>query len=334
MSTQLSRLELERPEGLEDRAWESIEDCLNRLQRAFRDGDRLLIVGSAKELVEATARVVLDARGQPAASGEDFQEAVNQAHVALKRQPGPELAIDPAVRAIAQGSKTIATQLRELRNDYGTGHGRAFIPDVAEEVMLVGVDAAMLWSRWALRRLQHFIAGMPSMLARELHEGKTIRSGELRDRLVAVDLPSLDPDDQRLLGVAVADRAMRGTFVIKEDGVDACAEAQDASLWPPGYREGLAEGLFLDRKGHVYVEEWGARHTAIVLAAHPDPGAVLCALSEKIRQASWSPRFANSAQTRREVITSMREVEAVLPTYNGRRCWQQIAAHLVSRAEE
>jgi hypothetical protein len=32
-------LELQRPDGLEDAAWASIEDCLNRLQRAVRDDD-------------------------------------------------------------------------------------------------------------------------------------------------------------------------------------------------------------------------------------------------------------------------------------------------------
>jgi hypothetical protein len=130
--------------------WESIEDCLNRLQRALRDEDQLLTVGSAKELVEATAPVVLDARGRRAASGEDYQHAVQRAHGALERQPGPDLAGDPAIRAIAQGAKPIAVRLRDLRNDHGTGHGRAIVPDVAEEIMLVSIDAAMLWSRCGL----------------------------------------------------------------------------------------------------------------------------------------------------------------------------------------
>jgi Abortive infection C-terminus len=325
-------LELQRPDGLEDGSWQAIQDCLDRLQRAVRDEDRLLAVGSAKELVEATARVVLDARGQPAASGEKYQDTLHRAHVALERQPGPELADNPAVRAIAQGAKTIATQLRELRNDYGTGHGRGIVPEVAEEIVLVSVDAAMLWSRWALRRLQHLIAGMPSTLARELDEGSIFHSGELRDRLIAVGLSDLDLDDQRLLGVAVARRAMRGTFVVKEDGVDACAEAQDARVWPAGYREGLAEGLFLDDMGRVDVEEWGARIAAVVLAAHPDPAAVLCPLLDKISQASWSPRFANNEEKRQEVITAMRGAEAVLPTDDGRQCWKGITSQLEARA--
>jgi hypothetical protein len=57
-------LELQRPTGLEDRGWASIEDCLERLRRAAQDQDRPLLIGTAKDLVEATAKVVLHARGR------------------------------------------------------------------------------------------------------------------------------------------------------------------------------------------------------------------------------------------------------------------------------
>jgi hypothetical protein len=192
-------LELQRPTGLEDRGWASIEDCRERLCRAARDQDRPLVIGSAKDLVEATARVVLLARGETVASGEDYQRVVNRAHAALERQPGAELAADLTISSIATATKKIATQLRELRNRYGTGHGRAVAPEVAEELVLVSVDAAMLWCRWALRRLQHLIAGAPSTLAYDLEHG-IFRAGELAARLTAANLPDLAgrfPSNQR-----------------------------------------------------------------------------------------------------------------------------------------
>ena len=61
------------------------------------------------------------------------------------------------MRNIVQDAKTIASQLPELRNRYGTGQGRPTVPTKADELVLVAVDAVLLWCRWALRRL----AAMP-----------------------------------------------------------------------------------------------------------------------------------------------------------------------------
>jgi len=51
-------------------------------------------------------------------------------------------------------------------------------------------------------------------------------------------------------------------------------------------------------------------------------------LSEKIRQASWSYRFASSVQTRRAVIRTMRDMVEVLPTDASRQNWREIADRL------
>jgi hypothetical protein len=64
------------------------------------------------------------------------------------------------------------------------------------------------------------------------------------------------------------------------------------------------------------------------MAAHPDPARVLCALAEKIRQASWSPRFANGTEARQDVLAAMRESEAVLPPDESRGCWKAISSLL------
>lgn len=326
-------LELQRPTGLEDRGWTSIEGCLERLRRAARDQDRPLVIGAAKDLVEATAKVVLHARGETVASGDKYQQVVSHAHAALERQPGPELAADLTISAIATATKQIATQLRELRNRYGTGHGRAIAPEVAEELVLVSVDAAMLWCRWALRRLEHLIAGAPSRLAHDLDSG-IFRTGQLAARLVAANLPHLDLREQHLLGVAVAHRAMRDTGLVKLEGVEACATAPGTDTWPAGYRAGLVEGLFLDPGGYVDANYWGIQRAAVVLASHPDADAVMQELSEKIGQASWSYRFASNAQTRHAVIRTMRDMTAVLPTDGSRQKWMEIADRLSAATED
>jgi hypothetical protein len=116
---------LDRPDGLGDSGWNSIQSCRDRLERAAEADDRPWVIGCAKELVEATAHVVLRERGIVVGSNEGYEPAVSRAHAALGRQPGPGLADDTAVREIALGAKRIAVQLRELRNRYGTGHGKS-----------------------------------------------------------------------------------------------------------------------------------------------------------------------------------------------------------------
>jgi Abortive infection C-terminus len=285
------------------------------------------MIGTAKDLVEATAKVVLHARGETVASREQYQRVVNRAHAALERQPGPELAADLTISAIATATKQIATQLRELRNRYGSGHGRAIAPEVAEELVLVSADAAMLWCRWALRRLEHLIAGAPSTLAHDL-DGAIFHTGELAARLAAANLPELDLPEQHLLGVAVAHRAMRDTGVVMREGVEACATTPGTNTWPAGYRAGLVDGLFLDPGGYIDANSWGIQQAAVVLASQPDADAVMQELSEKIRQASWSHRFASNADTRRAAIRTMREMMAVLPTDPSRQKWREIADRL------
>lgn len=76
------------PEGLGPDRWGAIEATAQRLSQALSSDDRSLAIGTAKELVESTARVVLEARGQTTPSEADYAGAVNRAHAALDRQPG------------------------------------------------------------------------------------------------------------------------------------------------------------------------------------------------------------------------------------------------------
>ena len=101
--------------------------------------------------------VVLAARGEAAATNEDLPKLMTRSQALLDRQPGRGLASDEAVRATAQSALRAISQLPELRNRVGTGHGRALAPPVAEEVALVSVDLTMIWCRWALHRLPHVI---------------------------------------------------------------------------------------------------------------------------------------------------------------------------------
>jgi hypothetical protein len=112
--------------GLKDAS--AVREQLDRIQRAIAD-DPALAVGSAKELIESTAKVVLAERGLPVSDKADLPELVRQAQQALGLHPGsaaPGPDSTEAVKRILGGVSTIAVGLAELRNrGYGTGHGAA-----------------------------------------------------------------------------------------------------------------------------------------------------------------------------------------------------------------
>jgi len=305
---------LERPDGLSDEHWNAISAYSERLGRAVASNDLPLCIGTAKELVEAVAKVVLEARGKAVTNKADFTDVLTQAHVQLDRQPGAGLSTEPPVRDIAQGVKKIASQLGVLRNAYGTGHGRPYDPEVEQEIALASIDAALLWTRWGLRRLRPLILGSPTALARDLLGGTTFYRGTLTERLHAARLAEIELADQRVIGLAVARRAMRDTFVVQEEGVERCAETHDLQTWPLGYREGLLEGLFIGIDGRLDATSWSVGQAALLLNSLPQESPAIAELAEKCNSANYSQRLDDDVN-RTAALTALRSAEWVLPSW-------------------
>jgi hypothetical protein len=135
---------LRRPDGLGDAEWAAIREAEDRLLRAKAAPDAPLVVGSAKELCEAIAKVVIAERRGIPGSGADMPELITTAHKLLEFQPGEGLANDPETRKIAQGLKSIVLGLGEMRNRHGTGHGRPAPSGVSEEHSDLAFGAAAL----------------------------------------------------------------------------------------------------------------------------------------------------------------------------------------------
>jgi hypothetical protein len=292
VTTHVLSAALVKPAPLPDAAWASIDDVFRRLREACGRNDRPLIVGSAKDLVEAVARVVLDVRGEPAGSQELYDAVLGRAHALVEHQPGDGIARDAPVRQAATQAKKMAGLLRELRNTYGTGHGRATLPTIEDEVLETCIDASLLWVRWVLRRLGALMLGQVDPLIMAL-TSEWFTAGELAGRLRAANLPALDPAEQRRLGVAVGQRSSRDTFVVRIDGVETCANDPDDARWPAAYREGLVIGLFVDPVGQLRVDEGirAPRLAAQVLSAHPAAATVVRELADTATQAAWSQWF-------------------------------------------
>ncbi len=281
------QLTLERPNGIKDEAWLVIEGQQRRLAVAQETGDHALCIGTAKELVEAIAKIVMSTRGQASGALMDFDKCVIQAHKALERLPDPDLSDDQKLRQLVQSAKGIATQLGAIRNAYGTGHGRSEQPPITEEMLHLCLDGALLWSRWALRRLGVLTLSMPEPLIQDL-EHATFRRGDLAKRLNAASLASLDLPVQRRIGLAVAQRAMRETFVVRQDGVEECAQSKDLTIWPAAYRSAVFEGLFIDPGGRLTVDDWSADWASRVLVPLPpeEINALIHSLRSKIAETS------------------------------------------------
>jgi hypothetical protein len=238
--------ELPRPQELSDEHWNAVVDGLDRITRARNVQDWPAAVGAAKELCETVARVIL--AGHHADLSGDFPMLISSAHKVLARHPGQ--ASDAPLRNMASAASKLVRPLAELRNNFGTGHGRAVVPPTEVEHAMLASDAAFTWIRWALWRLDAVLASSVDRIIADLDSGALFTRGALARRLADAHLAALDDEDLMRLGRAIAHRgAHGGTFVVEEDGIHAVVA--EPLKYPAALRRGLLAGLFVDANGYV-----------------------------------------------------------------------------------
>lgn len=132
---------------------------LDRITRALSAGDAALVIGSAKEVIESTAKVVLRQLGEPFSPKDDLPALVSKAQKRLGLDPksavsGPDGS--DAVRKILGGAQSVAIGLAELRNrGFGTGHGPATAPvGLGPRHAHLAVNSAQLWCELILETLE------------------------------------------------------------------------------------------------------------------------------------------------------------------------------------
>ncbi len=315
-------LTLQKPDLVDEEAWRAVEQHRSRLATAIAFKDAALIIGSAKELVECVARVATAVGGVITPSNADFAEVVNSAHVALDRQAGKGITRASDVRAIAQHAKKIVLSVKDLRNDFGTGHGRAEVKSIADEMVALVLNGALLWVRWALTRLEHLILRAPENLIVELRGLVTRRS--LAEHLEALVLPEQPEEVQHAVGVAFAQRAASGTFVAREVGLDGPASSDDLIAWPVAYRLGVAEGLTLSSSGFLTLEQnWVPMLVDILLPLPPNQvKQFVHELSEKV---STSEPLPNATEDELSDLAGVIEQHTKVLPQAARRKWQELA---------
>ena len=121
MGTRLRPIPLEQ---LHDPA--AILEHLDRLEHAS-DRDPPLAISSAKALIEATSKHVLDELGEPYDDRADIPSLVRDVQKALKLHPetiAPTARGRETIVRILSNLSQVAIGVAELRNEYGADHGR------------------------------------------------------------------------------------------------------------------------------------------------------------------------------------------------------------------
>lgn len=321
---------LPRPSHLQEEYWEAIDDAFQRAKRAQQAGDDRLLIGSMKELVEAVARVAKSALNEPVPSNKNFTATVGSAHQALVSQPGLDLAPGSITGQAAQASKTLAASLATIRNHMGTGHGRPVLSPVPDEAVEMAVFGGLLWTRWALRRLDLALMGALEPLLSDLFDG-IFYSGDLSRRLEAANIPDLEKSKQRRLGVAVGQRAARDTVNVTLDGVMVPAHSDDVMTWPVDYRVGVLEGLFIDFEGllRVGTPPLALRFGAGLVRAlsEEEQRSTLMDLYLKIIESMSSAHFLRYRMEVKDLLFSTKDQLGQKPS----EVWVDIARHVLHR---
>ena len=130
-----------------------------RVQKALPD-DPAGAIGAAKQLIEATAKVVLTERQEPFDDKADVPELVKRAQQALKLHPSTLTTTDPSVdgadalKKILGGVSAIAIGIAEFRNKHGSGHGQVRTPaGLGVRHAHLAVNAAVTWCQLLLDTL-------------------------------------------------------------------------------------------------------------------------------------------------------------------------------------
>jgi len=103
-----------------------VSQQITRMEAAI-ENDPALAIGTAKELVETCCRTILEDRGVPTAKSVELSELVKLTAKTLSLTPAdiPEKAkAAETIKRLLSNLGAITTALAELRNQYGTGHGK------------------------------------------------------------------------------------------------------------------------------------------------------------------------------------------------------------------
>lgn len=115
-----------RRNGAEDSDAAHLTEHIRRIEASV-DTDPALAIGSAKELLETCCKTILEERGKLPEGSIDLPKLAKLTFAELKLLPDnvPDAARGAAsIKQLLSNLATVSHSLAEIRNLYGTGHGR------------------------------------------------------------------------------------------------------------------------------------------------------------------------------------------------------------------
>jgi len=104
-----------------------VSRLVTRMEDAV-DTEPELAIGTAKEFLESVCKTILDERQEPHSKNDDIPTLVRKTTKALKITASDVDALAPAaetIKRILMNLATVSNGLAEIRNAYGTGHGKS-----------------------------------------------------------------------------------------------------------------------------------------------------------------------------------------------------------------
>jgi len=139
---------------------DALDEQLDRMRRA--SDDPALLIGTAKDLLEAVAKFVLEELGALYNPKADFAELWYLARSRLgihPKQVDGSLPGASVIQTVMQSAWNIADSVNQLRNLQGTGHGRTLPTGVTAEMALLVVREACSIAEYVLMTLDRTLSG-------------------------------------------------------------------------------------------------------------------------------------------------------------------------------
>ncbi len=289
------------PDAVTGQARSAVLASAERVDRAIAAGDAEQVIGSAKDLVECAAKIVIEAVGGTYASRDSLGRLGKEALIALNAHPSSFQARTP-IHQLTAALTQVPSAVADLRNHDGTGHGRSSPTDLHPASAEFVGHVALAWSKWVLAALARTLAGM----------------AEVHDAIQR-------PEQQRRLGAAVGRRSILGTAVANIDVVNPLATGEE--IFPEGFSLGVIEGMFIDRNGYLRSIDAAAANAAAIAERLGAQGEeTLAGLAERVEQADLAYAFTEDDCQR--AVDELRQVAEHASSERARTALNRVASRI------